>query len=166
MADRAKTIYWDSSCFLCFLNRDEADRRQTCEHILCHAKAGEIRLYTSTFTIAEVIRPKTRSIPNSQRLTAQEIAKIEGMFHWPWLRKIELDQQVAFRAVELARDYNLLPADAVHGASAIIHKLDELQMWDRDFSALSHLIKVSEPTRISAQRNLFGPETPPIGPIP
>lgn len=166
MADNIKRIYWDSSCFLCFLNSAEAGRREICEDILRHAQAGEIHLYTSTYTIAEVIRPKRKSIPDTQRLTPAEIAKIDGMFRWPWLKKIDVDQRVAFKAVELSRDYGLLPADAVHGASAIIHDLDELQRWDRDFSKISSLIRVAEPAKISKQKNLFTSLKKPIGPTP
>lgn len=166
MADNIKRIYWDSSCFLCFLNSAEAGRREICEDILRHAQAGEIHLYTSTYTIAEVIRPKRKSIPDTQRLTPAEIAKIDGMFRWPWLKKIDVDQRVAFKAVELSRDYGLLPADAVHGASAIIHDLDELQRWDRDFSKISSLIQVAEPAKISKQKNLFTGLKKPIGPEP
>ena len=166
MADNVKRIYWDSSCFLCFLNRTEADRREICEDILHHAQSMKIHLYTSTYTIAEVIRPKGRSIPNAQRLTPEEIAKIDGMFRWPWLRKIDVDQRVAFKAVELARDYGLLPADAVHAASAIIHNLDELQRWDRDFSKIANLIRVSEPAKISRQGDLITSWRKPIGPTP
>jgi predicted nucleic acid-binding protein len=162
----AKRIYWDSSCFLCFLNSAETDRRDICEDILHHAQAREIHLYTSTYTIAEVIRPKGRSISNAHRLTPEEIAKIDGMFRWPWLKKIDVDQRVAFKAVELARDYGLLPADAVHGASAIIHNLDELQRWDRDFSKIASLIQVSDPARITPQGDLINSWRKPIGPRP
>ena len=166
MADNIRRIYWDSSCFFCFLNSAGADRREICEDILQHAKAGKIHLYTSTYTIAEVTRPKRRSIPDTKRLTPAEIANMEAMFRWPWLKKIDVDQRVAFKAVELSGDYGVLPADAVHGASAIIHKLEELQRWDRDFSKISSLIRVTEPARISKQKNLFKGLKKPIGPVP
>ena len=155
MADSTRKLYWDASCFLCFLNKEEAERKAICEDILRHAKDGEIDLYTSTYTIAEVIRPKRASIPNARRLTSAEIKKIEGMFRWEWLKKIDVDQRMAFEAVTLSRDCFLLPADAIHAASAIFHKLDELQCWDRDFSKVEHLIQVSEPTIISKQTNLY-----------
>jgi len=151
-----RRIYWDTSCFICFLNRDELDRRAICEDILQNAKNGNITLYASTFTIAEVIYPKRSGIPNPRRLTSQQIQLISDMFRWKWLKKIDVDQRVAFRAVELARDYNLLPSDAIQAATAIIRNVDALQRWDRDFSRVDHLINVEDPTRISIQASFDG----------
>ena len=146
MAKQVRRIYWDTSIFLCFLGIGEEARAKICEDILQHAADGDIRLYTSTYTIAEVIRPKKKSIPNARALTPDEITQIKNMFRWPFLTMIELDPRTAFLAADLARDhYGMLPADAVHAASAIIWKLDALQAWDRDFSAVSHLICVEAP---------------------
>jgi len=162
---RLDVLYWDTSVFLCFLNKVETERREICEDILRNAKAGKVRLLTSTYTIAEVIRPKSKSIPGASRLTADQIQKIEGMFRWKWIQKIDVDQRVAFKAVELARDYDLLPADAVHAASAILENVTILQQWDRDFCKVAQLISVQEPKMISKQPAL--PGTPrPIGPRP
>ena len=77
---------------------------------------------------------------------------ITHMFGWSWLRKIDVDQRIAFHAAELARDYNLYPNDAIHGATAIlIPNIDTLQRWDRDFSRVTHLINVEDPARLSIQ---------------
>jgi len=51
-------FYWDSSCFICFLNKDEAARRVVCEDVLRHARNGAVEVWTSTWTIVEVIRPR------------------------------------------------------------------------------------------------------------
>lgn len=116
------------------------------------------------FTVVETIRPKKVSIPDARHLTADEINEIEKMFRWSWIEKVPLDQQIGFRAVQLARDHSLASADAVHAATAIRKRVDELQAWDRDFSPFEHLITVRNPTRISPQMNLIQP--PPIGPTP
>lgn len=129
-----------------------------------HAQKGEVHLFTSTFTIAEVIRPKKVSIPNARLLTPDEIDEIEKMFHWSWIEKVPVDQQIAFKAVELARNHGLWPADAIHAASAIRKTVDVLQAWDRDFSAVSHLVTVGEPLALDPQRSLIPP--PAIGPNP
>jgi predicted nucleic acid-binding protein len=166
MPDNAKSIYWDTSVFLCFLNPLEEERRSICEDILRHAKVGDVELYTSTYTIAEVIRPKRKDIPNSRRLTSEEVADIEGMFRWTWLKKIDVEQRVAYRAVDLSRDYELSPADAVHAASAIVWGVDELQHWERGgFNHLSGLITVGSPKRITPQGVLMDWQKR-IGPAP
>ena len=61
MADNFQKLYWDSSCFLCFLNKTETDRRAICEDVLNHARIKAIHLYTSTYTIAEVIGLRARA---------------------------------------------------------------------------------------------------------
>jgi hypothetical protein len=53
-----KTVYWDTSCFICFLNKQETERRLICEDVLKYARDGKIEIWTSTWTIVEVIRPK------------------------------------------------------------------------------------------------------------
>jgi len=127
---------------------------------------GQVHILTSTFTIVEVIRPKTKSIPTARRLTADEIAKIKGMFRWPFITTIELDERTALLASDLARDYGLAPADAVQAASAILWKADALQAWDRDFSPISNQITVEQPYFLSAQQTFPGMEKSPLGPTP
>ena len=160
-------IYWDTSVFLCFLNPDEEGRRKVCEDILQHASMDEIQIVTSTYTIVEVIRPKKRSIPSSAPLTQKQIDKIKGMFRWPFITTIELDERTAQFACDLARDHGLAPADAVHAASAILWKAQILQAWDRDFSCVSSHITIGQPEFMSTQAKLFeglGPAR--IGPAP
>lgn len=191
--------YWDSSCFICFLNKDEEDRRMICEDNLKHAKSGAIQIWTSTWTIVEVVRPKRhgsaplpdwagkaieaieKEHPNAKqeletlwrryqsndpatKLTPEQIEKIQGMFEWNFIRKINLDERVATKAVSLCRDYGLKPADAVHAASALVAKVSVLQRWDRDFEKVKALITVEEPNRMSAQDDLFSNSA--IGPAP
>ena len=165
MASNPLRLYWDSSCFICFLNRSELERRAVCGDILRNARAGSVELYTSTFTISEVANPRRSSISNPRCLTEQEISKIHGMFLWPWLRTVDVDQRVAFRAAELTRDYRLLPADAIHAATAILLQVDALQNWDKDFSRISHLVRVENPVRMSDQ-GVFDELMERIGPHP
>lgn len=164
--DSRRGLYWDTSNFLCFLNKDEEERRDICEDVLQHASMDHVHILMSTYTIVEVIRPKKRSLPNSQRLTQGQIDKIKGMFRWPFITTIELDERTSLFASDLARDHNLAPADAVHAASAILWKADVLQAWDRDYTAISHLIAVEQPQFISTQTKLKGMEISRLGPVP
>ncbi|MDE3243580.1 MAG: PIN domain-containing protein, partial [Nitrospirota bacterium] len=113
----------DTTCWLCLINQKERARRTICVDILTHAKNGKILLYTSTLSIAEVIRPKINGV-KLPKLTAEQIAKITAFFKHKYIRKITLDERIATKAVELARDYNLAPADAIHAASAITKAVD------------------------------------------
>ena len=60
MSEPPRKLYWDSSCFICFLNDAdyEQSRRAICEDVLYNADKGFVEIWTSTYTIVEVIRPK------------------------------------------------------------------------------------------------------------
>lgn len=152
MSKSAKVLYWDTSVFLCFLDKYENDRRKICEDILHHAKDGHVIITTSTFTIVETIRPKWISPPLV--LTAEQIHIIEGMFRWKWIKKYQVDEPLALKAVALARDYGLKPGDSIHAATAIRANADVLQQWDRDFQKVAHLITVAEPSYETKQMDL------------
>jgi predicted nucleic acid-binding protein len=196
MTTNLKKIYWDTSCFICFLNPDEEERRAICEDALRHAEQGEIEIWISTWVIVEIIRPRRpgteplpkwadnaikavpeadqplrelwtryqRSAPTA-KLTDDQIAKIQAMFEWPFLKKIYVDERIAQKAVELSREFGLKPGDAVHVASAIVGKCHSLQKWDKGFERIKELIPIEEPTRLTPQRTLFE-KSRPIGPEP
>jgi predicted nucleic acid-binding protein len=195
---KPRKIYWDTTCFICFLDRKEDERRLICQDVLLHAQRGDIELWTSTFTIAEVIRPRRtqasipaipewairpltlakepdiqklfgsaqnqirevweyyhRNTTPYEKLPKDQINKISAMFDWKWLGKIIVDERTARKAVEIARDYGLKPADSIHAASAILKKVDVIQRWDRDYDKVKSLIAVEEPVRLSAQSDLI-----------
>jgi predicted nucleic acid-binding protein len=60
MSEPPRKLYWDSSCFICLLNDADYElaRRVVCEDVLSNAERGVVEIWTSTFTIVEVIRPK------------------------------------------------------------------------------------------------------------
>ena len=152
--DRALRIYWDTSCFICLLNDQEHDRRLICEDVLNHARGGEVEILTSCFTIAEVIRPKGQPNP----LAAEHVDKIRRMFRWPWIVTVEVDPRLAHIAAELAQQHGIKPPDAVHAASAILHRAKTLYAWDRDYSSVISRIEVRQPQYMSLQTELPGME--------
>jgi predicted nucleic acid-binding protein len=180
-----RKLYWDSSCFICFLNADEKRRREICDDVLRHAESGEVEIWISIWVIVEVIRPRRagnaplpewavkaiKAVPEAQKhleelwtryqrkdprqkLTAEVIQQIQSMFEWAFLKKVQVDEPIARKAVELSRDFGLHPADAIHAATAILYKCDVIQRWDKDYSKVSHLIPSEEPQMISAQHTL------------
>ena len=176
MTTKVSRIYWDSTAFICFLRKTETDRRTICEDVLYHARDGKVQLFTSTFTVAEVIRPHIGDGMNTRLISPEEIAEIQAMFQWPWIKKVDLDQRVARKAVELERDYALSTADSIHAASAMIAKADVLQHWERqsEFGKIGRLIAVEHPrmltygvvTRMpSPSRPVFRTGAPVPGPL-
>lgn len=154
-----RRLYWDTSVFLSFLSEEEVARRHICEDILQHARDGKVELITSMYAMVEVIRPKAIKWP--AQLTDEQVVLLEGMFKWPWLKKIQVHEELGRAAARLARKHGLKPADAIHAATAIEEKADELQRWDYDYTKVSSLISVTEPAYLSEMpplfKNLIGP---------
>ena len=162
MGSNVPRLYWDTSVFICFLSEGEQERRRICEDVLYAAKDGKAEIVTSMFTLVEVIRPKAIKYPKP--LTDDQVSKLHSMFCWSWLKKIQVHEQLALRASDLARASGLKPIDAIHAATAIAEKCDELQQWDRDFAKVADLINVTSPKYI-AQLPLLHTRLP-IGPTP
>lgn len=104
------------------------DRGQIAQNILDDASRGRWAILTSTLTIVEVFKKR-----NHPTLTEMEEQKIDAFFKHEYIKLVTLDRQVAEHARKLARVYNLRPIDAVHLASAIRTKADQLLTWDNDF---------------------------------
>ena len=162
MGANPERFYWDTSVFLCFLWEGEKDRRLICESILKHAQQGDVQIITSMYTLVEVIRPRQMKHPHP--LTNQQVATLEGMFKWPFIKKIQVHEDLAFKAARLARECGLKPADAIHAATAINAHVDELQAWDSDYSKVSHLVKVAAPDYLHNKGPLFSATN--VGPTP
>jgi predicted nucleic acid-binding protein len=91
---------------------------------------------------------KRNTMP-SRLLSQEQAEKIRLMFQWAWIRKIQVVPTIAAHAAEIARQYNMKPADSLHVASAIARGCESLHRWDRDYEKTNHLILSKEPTRIS-----------------
>jgi predicted nucleic acid-binding protein len=78
-------IYWDSSCFISLLNAREEDRALACKDVLRHAEAGAFEIWTSTFTIAEVIKPKKKYEPKDLPAWAEVLRQTDekGAMRYP-----------------------------------------------------------------------------------
>jgi len=104
------------------------DRGQIAQNILDDASRGRWAILTSTLTIVEVFKKRNRPV-----LTETEEQEIDAFFKHDYIKLVTLDRYVAEHARKLARVYNLRPIDAVHLASAIRVKADQLLTWDNDF---------------------------------
>ena len=180
MNDPPRKLYWDSSCFICFLNNAdyEVARRAVCEDVLYNAENGVVEIWTSTFTIVEVIRPKRHgSAPlpawavRAIESVEKELPQARGEMETLWRRYQSNDPATKLTTEQIEKikgmfewDFvNLIelnqmvarPPDAIHVASALARRCSELQRYDRDFEKVKHLISVEEPKQISAQASLF-----------
>jgi len=122
--------YLESSVFIALIKGEvinTIDRGQVAQHILDDASAGRWPVFTSTFTLAEVVKGRGRPL-----LTPAEEKTIADFFKHEYFKLIILDREVAELARKLARSHGLRPPDAVHLASAVKAKADELLTWDQN----------------------------------
>lgn len=47
--------YWDSCCFLAWLQEEDPVRARGCGQVISEAEAGKLRIVTSSLTLAEVL---------------------------------------------------------------------------------------------------------------
>ena len=137
MASDRPQLYWDSCCFLSFLQGDST--RTELQTLMADARAGGVLIVTSTISVAEVayLAPEGLGLPLDRDVERQ----IEDFWRsGQAIRFVEVDAGIAARARTLLRHalsqgWERNPRDALHLASAqqasvsTIHTYDE--RWDR-----------------------------------
>jgi predicted nucleic acid-binding protein len=126
-----KKIYWDSCVWIGLINEDE-DKIDRCRYVLEQAQKGEMQVWTSSLTLAEVFKKKC----DGKVLAIEEAhdADFEKYIEQEFLVEVQLDHDVGVMARRLLRSHQELkkPADAIHLASAALNNVDELHTFDGD----------------------------------
>ena len=102
-------------------------RAKPCEEIIEHGVKGELEIAVSMLAHAEVVKVGG---------TAADEAMIHEFFNRPYVVSIQVDRRVAEEARRLIR-LGLMkkPLDAVHAASATIHRISVLETYNlKDFA--------------------------------
>jgi predicted nucleic acid-binding protein len=130
------------------------DRYRIFQHIWELAESGQIKLYTSAITFAEVY--KLRHQTQTQPLAT--IMDLLGDFEKEFVESIEVDREIGLTANLLCRTYaaqKLYPNDAIHLACALRAKCDVLLAWDRPLNSIVHRdIRIEEPSIIGQMKML------------
>ncbi|MEW5910959.1 MAG: PIN domain-containing protein [Thermodesulfobacteriota bacterium] len=117
-------LYWDSDTFLSWL-QDEKGKAEQCEGVIESAENGQLLIATSAFTLAEVLYLRGRgNVPKDKK---QEVVKF---FKNDYITIINVTRKIAENARDLYWDYNIHPKDAIHVATAIFKKIEELNTFD------------------------------------
>ena len=150
--------YCDSCVFLGFLN-NEPDKIYECRTILQAAEEGVIELFTSAFTMAEVIK-----IKGETELDASKEYIIDQLFKQPWIRIANFEREMAQICRAIVWRYNLKPFDALHVATAIRLKVDFFNTTDKTLiSKLSNRVGYApDYPEVTIQRPLVSGYSPPI----
>lgn len=131
MTTESRLVYFESTVFLALVN-GEPGRVDLCRAALSDAEAGHTRAITSAFTITEVIRPKGGVV------SPEVEAKIDAFFRHSWLHVAWVDRLVAEEARSLIRTFRLKPPDAIHVATAKVHRADLLFTYDNAILAIGN----------------------------
>ena len=117
--------YWDSDCFLGWLQADDG-KIEPCRQVLILAAKGDLEIITSALTIAEVLHLRGRQpIPPDKRKQVTDFFKLSYIITMSITRRIAEDSR------DLVWDYGIEPKDALHVATAIKAKVDVFNTFDK-----------------------------------
>lgn len=126
--------YWDTACFIAWLQH-EPDRFDDCETVIRAAERGQVRIVTSSLSIAEVVRLKgVAPIPRDAA------TKVRLFFRQEYIVVRQLDRFLAEEAQELVWDHGVMPKDAIHVATAIREGVAQFDTFDEPLIARSGTI--------------------------
>ena len=152
MAD-LRYIYWDANPFCAVFNK-EKDRLDKCVAVLNAAEAGELKIITSSNTLAEVVRVK-----GEPRIGPGQEAILYDFFQNDFIIFVNVEWFVGTQARRLIHDFPALkPMDAIHLATALRAKVAEMHTYDDDLCHLSG--KVGVPPLSIRTPSLEAPELP------
>ncbi len=124
--------YCDSCIFVAFLNL-EPKYYDKCKNLLDAAESGQIELFTSTFTMAEVnyIKDEYYKKQGFKPLTSQQKEDIiRDFFHSSWIKFVGFDRESAEINRYISRTFQIKPFDALHLATSIRLQVDYFNTID------------------------------------
>lgn len=122
---KAELIYWDSDCFLGWL-QGEAAKVDLCRGTLERAEGGQVGIITSSLTLAEVLWMK-----GAPKIPQDKATKLRAFFRRSYIRVYNLTRGVAESAQDLVWNQDVRPKDAVHVATALELKVLTLETFDQ-----------------------------------
>jgi predicted nucleic acid-binding protein len=149
----AERVYWDSCVWLGVLN-DEPEKIDSAKWIIERAEQGEVEIWTSTITLAEVFKIRAGATdPDADR-------RLDDFLSQPYIQHVQVDQDIAMEARRLLRaKFSGLrkPNDAIHLASAVWHDIETFHTFDRDdLLPLNGLIRSRNGKPITVCKDLSG----------
>jgi predicted nucleic acid-binding protein len=158
----AERVYWDSCVWLGVLN-DEPDKVDSARWLIERAERGEVEIWTSTITLAEVYK-----VHQSGAADPEADKKLDDFLSQSYIAHVQVDQDVAMAARHLLRAKLpglRKPYDAVHLACAVWHDIETFHTFDRDdLLRLSGLVKCRNGNPITVCKPPERPPPPPAEP--
>jgi predicted nucleic acid-binding protein len=117
-------VYWDSDCFLGWLQA-EPSKVELCEGTLERANQGDVLIFTSTLTMAEVLWLK-----GGPPIPQQKADLVRRFFRRSYMRLRNVTRTVSESAQELVWNNGVRPKDAIHVATALEAKANAFETFD------------------------------------
>lgn len=124
MTAGAEPLYWDSNLFLSYLEGTPG-RFETIQATIVEAELGEVRIYTSTISVAEVAFAGTERTTEVLDPAVAEAIALLGTDRLLTLVEVAYDLALAVRGPRLK------PMDAVHLATARHLTVSRMLTYDR-----------------------------------
>ena len=128
--------------------------------VIEQAQKGNVQIWTSVFTLAEVFKRKCDG--QEAGLEAADDQAFEDYIAQDFIVRVQVDFDIGTAARRLLRQYPVIkkPQDAIHVATAIMYNLDELHTFDgRDLLVLNGQIPMQDGRKLTICK-------PPIAPDP
>jgi predicted nucleic acid-binding protein len=124
-----KRVYWDSCTFLGLINQ-EPGKANHCTAVWKEAERGDVLIYTSFFTFAEVFKAKCEG--PGKPLSEEEDKNIETLLRQGWIKPMLVDEDIGVAARRAMRRHPECkkPSDAIHLVTAIALNVDEMHTFD------------------------------------
>lgn len=128
MADKPR-YYWDACCWIALI-KQEPDRIDSLRYVIEMAQRGDVEIWTSTFTLAEVFKRRCGS--ENAELPAIDDEAFEDYLEQDFVQRVQVDVDVGTAARRLLRRFPSIrkPQDAVHVATAVLNGVDEFHTFD------------------------------------
>lgn len=117
-------IYWDSDAFLGWL-QEEPGKVDLCKGTLDRARDGEVLIFTSALTLAEVLW-----LRGGPRVAKDKADILRNFFRRSYFRVRNVTRKISEDAQDLVWDYAVRPKDAIHVATAIDIEVVALETFD------------------------------------
>ena len=126
--------YWDACAWIALINQ-EPTHHNTLRDIYEKAFCGELEIWTSTFTYAEVFKRNCGgSLPvGTSSMDDQKTIEMDKILDQDFIKRVNVDLMIGDGARKLLRKYPALnkPQDAIHVMTALYHNLDVMHTFDR-----------------------------------
>lgn len=156
MAKKPK-YYWDACCWIGLI-RQEPDKIDSLRYVIESAQRGDVEIWTSTFTLAEVFKRRCGNVVVD--LPPDNDTAFEDYLEQDFVQRVQVDVDIGTAARRMLRRFPGLrkPQDAVHVATAALSGVDELHTFDAaDMLPLDGQVPMPDGRRLKICR----PPTPP-----